>query len=82
MSPNTKETKIAALEHKKQQLTRDYEAQCAQIDQELEALRAQAVCCKDCKHLYFKDMYAFCPCKEGPRSPNGSCSHGERRGNV
>lgn len=35
--------------------------------------------CKDCKHLYFKDMSAYCPFKVSACRPNGFCSYGERR---
>ena len=34
---------------------------------------------KDCKHLYFKDMSAYCPFKVSACRPNGFCSLGERR---
>ena len=39
----------------------------------------EVVRCKDCKHLYFKDMSAYCPFKVSACRPNGFCSLGERR---
>ena len=38
----------------------------------------EVVRCKDCKHLYFKDMSAYCPFKVSACRPNGFCSYGER----
>lgn len=35
--------------------------------------------CKDCKHLFFKDLSAFCPYSVGPCKPDGFCSYGERK---
>lgn len=40
---------------------------------------SETVYCKDCKHLFFKDMSAFCLYKTGPRMYDGSCEHGEKR---
>lgn len=39
----------------------------------------EVVRCKDCKHLYFKDMSAYCPFKVSACRPNDFCSRGERR---
>lgn len=39
----------------------------------------KVVCCKDCKHLYFKDFSAFCPHKVSACRPDGFCEYGERR---
>lgn len=35
--------------------------------------------CVECKHLYFKDMFAYCPYMIGRCLPDGYCYHGERR---
>lgn len=34
--------------------------------------------CRDCKHLYAKDMSAYCPHRVGPCSPDGFCDRGAR----
>lgn len=40
---------------------------------------AEAVHCKDCKYLYFKDFWMFCPHRAGPCRPEGFCERGVRR---
>lgn len=35
--------------------------------------------CKDCKHLYFKDFFAYCPYMVGVCNPDGFCNHGKAR---
>lgn len=35
--------------------------------------------CGECKHLYFKDMSAYCPHRVGPCRANGFCDYGESR---
>lgn len=35
--------------------------------------------CKDCRHLYFKDMSAYCPHSVSACHPDGFCNYGERR---
>ena len=39
----------------------------------------KVVRCKKCKHLFFKDLSAFCPFSVGPCKPDGFCSYGERK---
>ena len=39
----------------------------------------EVVRCKDCKHLFFKDLSAFCPYSVGPCKPDDFCSYGERK---
>lgn len=39
----------------------------------------EVVRCKDCKHIFFKDLSAFCPYSVGPCKPDDFCSHGERK---
>lgn len=39
----------------------------------------KVVRCKDCKHIFCKDLYAFCPYSVGPCKPNDFCSYGERK---
>ena len=39
----------------------------------------EVVHCKDCKHLFFKDLSAFCPYSVGPCKPDDFCSYGERK---
>lgn len=39
----------------------------------------EIVRCKDCKHLYFKDFFAYCPYMVGACKPDGFCNHGEPR---
>lgn len=39
----------------------------------------EVVRCKNCKHLFFKDLSAFCPYSVGPCKPDDFCSHGERK---
>ena len=39
----------------------------------------KVVRCKDCKHIFFKDLSAFCPYSVGPCKPNDFCSYGERK---
>lgn len=39
----------------------------------------EVVRCVDCKHLYFKDMSAYCPHKVSACRPDGFCSYGERK---
>lgn len=35
--------------------------------------------CEDCKHLYFKDLFAYCPYFVSQCKPNGFCNHGEKK---
>lgn len=46
---------------------------------EMDGEPVKVVCCKDCKHLYFKDFSAFCPHKVSACRPDGFCEYGERR---
>lgn len=39
----------------------------------------EVVRCKDCKHLFFKDLSAFCPYSVGCCKPDDFCSYGERK---
>lgn len=54
---------------------------CAQAERdELKKKLDSIVHCRDCKHLYAKDMSAYCPHRVGPCSPDGFCDRGVQGG--
>lgn len=77
-----KTTEERILERKRTKVDRHTATECAYKNgfaAGMKAAEEKIVHCKDCKHLYFKDMSAYCPFKVSACRPNGFCSCGERR---